>query len=172
MHVWLFLFYFIMACYSCWQHKINTTSHEHGFVLPQNVGCTNKGCMYLRQILQLFLQISNHPGSTHMPQICFNTMVQLYTPYALRIIYVTAFYSTASVRLGMGHCFVKLGKLDKARYKELWIRFLIKKIRFWWGRHIHVASLFNSSIIYRTLHFLFDLWYMLVVLEHYHNFIV
>lgn len=60
--------------------------------------------MYLRQILQL------------LPQICFNTVVQFYTLYALRIIYVTVFYSTASVRLGMGHCFVKLGKLDKARY--------------------------------------------------------
>ena len=24
-------------------------------------------------------------------------------------------YPTASVRLGMGHCFVKLGKMDKAR---------------------------------------------------------
>ena len=118
MHVWLFLFYFIMACYSCWQHKINTTSHAHGFVLPLNVACTNKGCMYLRQILQL------------LPQICFNTVVQFYTLYALRIFYVTVFYSTASVRLGMGHCFVKLGKLDKARYNGLLIRFLIKKQGF------------------------------------------
>lgn len=113
-------------------HAGNTKSTPQvmNMVLPRNVGCTNKGCMYLRQILQLFLQISNHPGSTHIPQICFNTMVQLYTQYALRIIYVTAFYSTASVRLGMGHCFVKLGKLDKARYKGLWIRFLIKKQGF------------------------------------------
>ena len=156
MHVWLFLFYFIMACYSCWQHKINTTSHEHGFVLPQNVGRTNKGCMYLRQILQLFLQISNHPGSTHMPQICFNTMVQLYTQYALRIIYVTAFYSTASVRLGMGHCFVKLGKLDKARYKELWIRFLIKKNKVLMGK-TQTCS-FTVELQYNLQDLAFSIW--------------
>ena len=32
------------------------------------------------------------------------------------VVWGTFFCSTASVRLGMGHCFVKLGKMDKARY--------------------------------------------------------
>lgn len=84
----------------------------------------------LDKFSNFFFKFPTIQGQPHMPQICFNTVVQFCTLYALRIIYVTAFYSTASVRLGMGHCFVKLGKLDKARYKGLWIRFLIKKQGF------------------------------------------
>ena len=45
--------------------------------------------------------------------LVFKCCYKRYTHY----MYMTdpSCYPTASVRLGMGHCFVKLGKMDKAR---------------------------------------------------------